>query len=236
MSIIKIPCILVATVGLHKTFTPPNIASKGETLPEAGLRDWLLMMSRNLLGSIKFVHWVVGIAEAAIIWANNWPLAPGSNQILSKLILQGNANDICLTPLSVSGMILITLGTLLRMRCYQAMKKFFTFDVSIRKDHKLVTTGPYRIVRHPSYSGLLVVYAGMACWYGSRGSWLRESGILGTNGGVLFFGIFSVMRGTALAGLLSRMPIEDDALRKRFGDEWVEYAHRVPYSLIPWMY
>ncbi|KAF9468409.1 hypothetical protein BDZ94DRAFT_1246743 [Collybia nuda] len=122
------------------------------------------------------------------------------------------------------------------MRCYQVMKAFFTFDVSIRKDHKLVATGPYGVVRHPSYSGMLMVYVGMVCWYGSRGSWLRQSGILETRGGIVFFGMFGAMMGSVLVGLLRRMSVEDGILRKKFGEVWVEYANNVPYSLIPWIY
>ncbi|KAF9468411.1 hypothetical protein BDZ94DRAFT_1246749 [Collybia nuda] len=151
-------------------------------------------------------------------------------------MIRGTANNLYLTLLSVTGMALITLGAALRMRCYQAMKSFFTFDLSIRENHSLVRTGPYSVVRHPSYSGMLMVYIGMACWFGSRGSWIRESGVLGTQGGKRFFGIFGTVMGAIMVGLLGRMSVEDEALRRRFGDEWVEYAHSVPYSLIPWMY
>jgi ATP-binding cassette subfamily G (WHITE) protein 2 (SNQ2) len=147
-----------------------------------------------------------------------------------------NAQSLRLTPLSVAGMVLITFGTALRMRCYQAMKTFFTFDLSIHKNHRLVTTGPYSVVRHPSYSGMLAVYIGMGCWFGSRGSWLRESGVLETTGGRAFFGSFAMMMGGVLLGLFSRMSVEDGVLRKRFGEEWVAYARRVHYSLIPWVY
>ena len=38
----------------------------------------------------------------------------------------------------------------------------FTFEVGIRKDHRLVQTGPYAILRHPSYTGLLVGIIGIA--------------------------------------------------------------------------
>ncbi|KAF9468414.1 hypothetical protein BDZ94DRAFT_1154330, partial [Collybia nuda] len=184
----------------------------------------------------KCVYWTIGIAEAATIWANNWPSAPRSSQILSNLMIQGSANDLYLTPLSVTGMALITLGTALRVRCYQVMKSLFTFDLSIRESHRLVRTGPYSVVRHPSYSGILMVYIGMVCWFGSRGSWLRESGVLETQGGKRFFGIFGTVMGAIMVGLLGRMSAEDGALRKRFGDEWVAYAHDVPYSIIPHVY
>ncbi|KAG1815473.1 uncharacterized protein BJ212DRAFT_1356793 [Suillus subaureus] len=48
----------------------------------------------------------------------------------------------------------------------------------IRKDYKVVTSGPYSIVRHPSYTGLLLQNIGTIIMYGSQESWMRQSGIL----------------------------------------------------------
>ncbi|CAG8447089.1 5128_t:CDS:1, partial [Cetraspora pellucida] len=42
------------------------------------------------------------------------------------------------------------LGSMLRLWCYRVMNEFFTFNVEIKKDHKLITTGPYRLLIHPS--------------------------------------------------------------------------------------
>ena len=40
------------------------------------------------------------------------------------------------------------------------MGSHFTFELTLQKDHKLVTSGPYRIVRHPSYIGIYAFYLG----------------------------------------------------------------------------
>jgi protein-S-isoprenylcysteine O-methyltransferase Ste14 len=39
-----------------------------------------------------------------------------------------------------------------------------------------------------------------------------------------------------LVGLLKRTSVEDVAMKENFGEEWAEWAPRVPYSLIPWVY
>ncbi|CAG8586417.1 16595_t:CDS:2 [Dentiscutata erythropus] len=41
-------------------------------------------------------------------------------------------------------------GTILRLWCYKVLDMFFTFNVEIKKNHKLITTGPYRFLIHPS--------------------------------------------------------------------------------------
>lgn len=160
-----------------------------------------------------------------------------SRRILSVLMVNGSnpENLHVITPLSVAGVMLIASGTLLRMWCYRTMKNLFTFDVSIRKDHKLVTTGPYGVVRHPSYSGIVLVYIGAACWFGSRGSWLRESGVLDTTGGRVAFGTYGFLMTAILVALLKRGAVEDRAMRQTFGKQWDEWALKVPYSFVPWI-
>lgn len=48
--------------------------------------------------------------------------------------------------------------------CYCELGNLFTFEVSIRNDHKLIQSGPYHTVRHPGYLGVLLSVAGVSCW------------------------------------------------------------------------
>jgi protein-S-isoprenylcysteine O-methyltransferase Ste14 len=185
----------------------------------------------------QIVFWIVGIAEIATIVAHELSPSDVSSRIQSTFMVNGGSPQVLqLTSISVGGMLFIALGTLLRMWCYRTLKNLFTFEVSIRKDHRLVTTGPYSVVRHPSYSGMLAAYIGMVYWYGTQGSWLRESGVLDTVGGKIFFGTFIVYMLGVLAALLGRGTVEDRALRKTFGKQWDEWARRVPYLFMPWIY
>ncbi|KAF9468406.1 hypothetical protein BDZ94DRAFT_1246732 [Collybia nuda] len=236
MSLARLPCILVATVGLHKTWTAPDASTKAEQAPVTNIWDWFLHKVRDFTMPVKSVFWTIGFAEAAVILANKYPAEPLSRHILSTLMRSGRAEYLRLNRLAVAGVSLIGLGTLLRMYCYRAMKGFFTFDISIRENHQLVTTGPYSVVRHPGYTGLSIVYIGLLCWHGAEGSWLRESGVLDTTSGIVMCGALSAAMVSVLVGLLRRMSAEDAALQKAFGPDWVEWSQRVPYTLIPGVY
>jgi protein-S-isoprenylcysteine O-methyltransferase Ste14 len=76
--------------------------------------------------------------------------------------------------------------------------------------HQLVTSGPYAIVRHPMYAGLMLAALGSLLVYFT---WTT-----------LFFALFSPM-------LMKRARREEDALAEQFGQQWVEYCQRVPLIL-----
>ncbi|KIM43853.1 hypothetical protein M413DRAFT_443733 [Hebeloma cylindrosporum] len=134
-------------------------------------------------------------------------------------------------------MILLLLGAALRYWCFREMGKHFTFHVTLLKDHKLVTSGPYSIVRHPAYTGGVFLSVGQLIWYMARGSWLRESMVHETKLeswlliAPVMFAIFAV-----LVCIHRRIPVEDEALRRRFGKEWDAWAEAVPYRLFPGVY
>jgi protein-S-isoprenylcysteine O-methyltransferase Ste14 len=178
------------------------------------------------------VPWAVALAEIVATAAKALP-SDISGSILSALSINGTPPDLRLTPLFLVGMALICVGSLIRVSCYRTLKKFFTFEASIMKDHKLVTSGLYSIIRHPSYAGLLLVEVGLLCWFASRGSLLRESGLLDTMTGILFFGGFGAWMLAILVALMRRATVEDAALREAFRGEWEEWAKRVPYAFLP---
>jgi protein-S-isoprenylcysteine O-methyltransferase Ste14 len=71
------------------------------------------------------------------------------------------SNKIKLTPLFVLGCLLSSFGAAIRILSYRALGHMFTFEMTIRRGHKLVTTGPYAWVRHPGYTGLLCFVVGV---------------------------------------------------------------------------
>ena len=124
----------------------------------------------------------------------------------------------------------------LRILCFRELGKLFTYELTIRDGHRLVTSGPYAVVRHPSYTMLIVGIYSIAITHAARGSWFRECGVarttLGKSIGLAF--LFFMVHGTF--NLVARAPNEDEILRKEFGKEWEDYARRVPYRLIPGIY
>jgi protein-S-isoprenylcysteine O-methyltransferase Ste14 len=78
----------------------------------------------------------------------------------------------------------------------------------------LQIVGPYRVVRHPLYSGWLLVTFGAAHMTGDR---------------LVFAGISTLY-------LLIAMPFEERSLRKSVGEAYAEYARKVRYRLVPYVY
>ena len=87
-------------------------------------------------------------------------------------------------------------------------------QVTIKSDHELVTTGPYGMVRHPIYTGLLLAFAGTAL-------------AVGEVRGLLALAI-------ACAALWRKLKLEERYMREQFGEAYVEYTRRVA-AIIPFL-
>ena len=120
---------------------------------------------------------------------------------------------------------------------FRHLGRYFRFETSIQKDHKLIVSGPYSIVRHPSYTGLILILCGLFPWYLGKGSWVMESGLWNTMLGkllvVMYFGAIHILGFFYFLGRISK---EDMALRDQFGKKWDDWAERVPYSIFPGIY
>jgi len=63
---------------------------------------------------------------------------------------------------AVAGIVLIAAGIGLRAWSIAALGRLFQYQIEIQPGHRVVTDGPYRYVRHPSYTGIALVLAGIA--------------------------------------------------------------------------
>ncbi|KAJ7759779.1 hypothetical protein DFH07DRAFT_918886 [Mycena maculata] len=138
------------------------------------------------------------------------------------------------TPLFVAGVIAVVVGASIRLSCFRALGEFFTFDLTIHPRHRLITSGLYRYVRHPAYTGSLMIIAGLAFSHLSPGSWLWECGPLhlAPCSGPIIGAVWWVW---TLGIGLSRVEAEDKQMRALFPDEWDAYAEATPYWFIPWV-
>jgi protein-S-isoprenylcysteine O-methyltransferase Ste14 len=105
--------------------------------------------------------------------------------------------------------------------------------MSMMKDHALVTTGPYSIVRHPSYAGTIMTGISVFLLHATKGSWMRESGLLRYTSGKISATLLASILGMAASALVWRMKAEDRELRRRFGEKWDTWATEVRYMIIP---
>ena len=62
----------------------------------------------------------------------------------------------------VAGLVLIVAGIGLRAWSIATLGRFFQYQIKVQPGHQVVTDGPYRYVRHPSYTGIALVLAGVA--------------------------------------------------------------------------
>jgi protein-S-isoprenylcysteine O-methyltransferase len=117
---------------------------------------------------------------------------------------------------AVSSVALFAAGLILRWWAIITLGRFFTVDVTVEKDHELVERGPFRVVRHPSYTGVLLAFIG---WALTLRNWAAMLVVL-----VPIFIAFA-----------RRMNVEEEALCGALGQRYADYMQRTK-RLIPGLY
>ena len=168
----------------------------------------------------------------------HYPSHPISQHVLPLLTFSGASGVSPAKPTTpfVIGSILVILQGLIRDQCYRALGHLYTFEFTFRKDHKLVTSGPYSIVRHPAYAAGAIGIVGMFMCQLSKGTWMRESGVLGTIIGKVGVGVWVFFEVVRRSVAIARAKREDEALEKEFGVVWMEWSKNVRYMLFPGLY
>ena len=115
-----------------------------------------------------------------------------------------------------SGLLIFLIGIILRWTAIFQLKKAFTVDVAITKDHALKTDGLYKIIRHPSYLGLYLILFGLS--------------LAMTN--IISFLIISIIM---FMTINYRIYVEEKILTEQFGESYINYKD-ITKKLIPWIY
>ena len=111
------------------------------------------------------------------------------------------------------GSALVLLGIAVRQWAARTLGLFFTQSVTIRSGHRVITSGPYRFVRHPGYAAVLVSFVGLGLTLGN-----------GLSVVLVVIGFF--------AAHIPRIRVEERVLEESLGDEYREYE-RTRRRLIP---
>ncbi|KAH7906911.1 hypothetical protein BJ138DRAFT_1015414 [Hygrophoropsis aurantiaca] len=138
-----------------------------------------------------------------------------------------------ITPVAAFGVLLVGAGAFIRTHCFKELGQLFTFDLTIQPEHKLVTSGFYRYVRHPSYTGSLMLIAGISLTQLSSGGWVRQCGIIGPVTSAL---LWVVWWAWSMSVGISRAIAEDSELKKQFEASWDAYAADVPAWFVPGLF
>ena len=118
--------------------------------------------------------------------------------------------------LKTAGVIVILAGLAIRWTAIFTLGKSFSSNVAIQDSQQITRAGLYRFVRHPSYLGLLSVF--LAIGLHSR-NWIS----------------LAVVLLPTTAGLLYRIHVEEAALAKAFGEDYLAYA-KATKRLVPGVY
>jgi len=154
-----------------------------------GLADKALRWPVYLLIGVPF------FTAAALLWR---PLPLTLSPLLRALAL------VLGTVLYFPGLGLAFWGRLVLGEMYNVS---MSVGVQLNAGHRLLTTGPYAIIRHPMYAGIIV-----AAW-----------------GGLLLYRTWTcVFAALVFLGLAVRAHREEQALAAEFGSEWEAYCRRVP--------
>lgn len=106
---------------------------------------------------------------------------------------------------SLAGLALILCGLVFRWVAILTLRKQFTVDVAITQEHRLVTEGIYRFIRHPAYTGSLLSFLGLGLAFSN---WLSVL--------IIFVPICCVF--------LYRIQVEEKVLLIAFGSEYADYC------------
>lgn len=148
----------------------------------AGSDPTYFLMAAGMTGAlVSALALARHVTSASISGGRAWPAALGFALLLAGMGLRGWS--------------IVTLG------------RFFTYAVGVQEDQHVVDDGPYRLLRHPSYTGLLLGFAGIGL---ALDNWLAlASAVL-----------------ILLPAVLVRIGAEEAALGRELGDAYRSYSAR----------
>ena len=179
----------------------------------------------------------VWIAYSIYWWAisrgvkANERIEPGASRLLRLVLMLTSIAllalpDFPLSPLNLrfvplaawpfwAGAAVTAAGILFSVWARRHLGSNWSRAVTIKQDHELITTGPYALVRHPIYTGLLLALLGSAI---ARGEWRGLLAVL-----LVFVAFYLKIR------------LEESWMRLRFGLSYEAYSRRVA-ALIPYLF
>jgi protein-S-isoprenylcysteine O-methyltransferase Ste14 len=145
-----------------------------------------------------------------------WAIAPGFTAVFFGAPLEYLYLPAMLPragAMQAAGVALLAAAMLLRVWVRFALRGFYTGHVQVQAEHRVMQAGPYRYVRHPGYTGFMLMGLGIAVGFSS---------VIGLAAVALVL----------LPGLVYRMNAEEKLLIEQFGDEYRDYARRAK-RLVP---
>jgi protein-S-isoprenylcysteine O-methyltransferase len=124
--------------------------------------------------------------------------------------------QIAYLPRQIIALFVFSGGLALRYVAVKQLGRLFTTDVSIHNEHMLITEGPYRCVRHPAYTGLIIAFTGAGLAMGDLIAVL-------------------ILTIPTLLAFNYRITIEERFLINKFGKVYLDYCNQTK-KLLPWVF
>jgi protein-S-isoprenylcysteine O-methyltransferase Ste14 len=157
--------------------------------------------SRGDRGTLLLLVLVIAGSAAVGFTANFWPAARISD---SEQVRWG------------AGLALVLCGAIVRWAAILTLGRYFTTNVAIQSGQQLVQGGVYRVLRHPSYLGTLLIMSGVAA---ATNNWANAA----------------LVMAPCVAAILRRIRVEEEALLEAFGQEYRDFCSSTR-RLIPGIY
>ncbi|PPQ81808.1 hypothetical protein CVT25_013644 [Psilocybe cyanescens] len=231
-------CLLLGTaVSVHLSLSPPNPSVKSDECCSGteGTETLFERFVQSITYCSKCMVWMGVVVNVLNIVLNC--LVSSSINFSFEHVRSGGAGKTSSSfegvhAVMIVGGISAIVAAVLRTWCFRSLGPFFTFEITIRPKHELVTHGPYAWVRHPSYTGVYLTLGGATLVLGAPGTWTAEHGVRTPIGFIVAcFWVFKCM--FAFRGMCIRLRAEDQVLKDTFGAQWDQYAARVPCKFIP---
>ena len=216
--LVQLFLLILSTLSFHAGTTNPNRSSIGDYVVDEGFgASFGVYLVPKF---IKILIWSSTLYQALYLY-----FQASSSALISTLFPQISTVINCMpfTPISVVGYLFMIIGGMGRVWCFRTLGAFFTFEITIRNSHKLIKTGPYAYVRHPSYTfvfimatGLFLVHHRLASFFPNN-KWIQI--LSGPVGFLMFYILLAII-------FKKRVPREEEELKKTFGKEWIEYASK----------
>ena len=160
--------------------------------------------ARRYSGGARIVQIVLLVLAFTLVFYRRIPLGPLDTRFVAPS-----------AAVSIIGVVLTFTGLLLALWARFFLGRNWSGEITVKKDHQLVRTGPYAMVRHPIYAGFLFALLGTA----------------------LVFGQVRCFAGLVLAAIGWRLKslVEEQYMTEQFGAEYAGYKREVK-ALVPFIW
>lgn len=211
--------VIVSLVGFQTFFWTINAVAGGTLeIPQMLIFNgvfsgWLAMEAHRVRLSHKENSKTFGVFSRMFLLLSFLSVAIG---IIDRSTATDSFGILLPSVTFLPGIGLIALGVYLRHVSIKTLGKFFVTKVQVTNDHRLIKDGIYSLLRHPSYTGLIIGFLGSTLALGS-----------GISLAIFVF--------AGLPAYFYRIRVEEQALISVFGEEYLKYKSDT-YAIFPFVY